>query len=305
MKRNFVAITLIALFFSIALTGCEKETNTTENINPSLKNLNISDIKVQDGMLCFDSWEQYESVAQSLAEACENYVTEYIDSITIVLGTDDENAINEQIEKDGFSQFKPLKDFSKSLNFNSLYDLLEIAELQWMSDSSSDLNNNPFNNIDVGRYHTALYNEYGDILINGEIYNAKSKSHAKCRQIGHTSGETPTFVFENKKRLIHGYLSTTTLSLYGSTTLYNVKDNGRKTLWFSTVSIFIEGSKSGGCEDLNPGSDFHPNSRELRWGCFVSACSLRGTGPTYIVPGHFLHSNHEASKAGQSLDLYL
>lgn len=32
MKRNFVAITLIALFFSIALTGCEKE-----NLNPKSK----------------------------------------------------------------------------------------------------------------------------------------------------------------------------------------------------------------------------------------------------------------------------
>ena len=305
MKRNFVAITLIALFFSIALTGCEKEDTSTKNINPSLKNLKISDIKVQDGMLCFDSWEQYEQTIHALAEACENHVANYIDSIIVVLGTDDEEAINEQIAKDGFSQFTPLHNFANALKFNSLYNLLEQSEFHWMNDLNAKPEDNPFNDLEIDRYETSLYNEYGEIMVSDEIYYAKCfNKPSNCKQSGHTHGGTDVFMYNGKNRYVYGKLSTTTLSISASTTLYNKKANGNKTLWFSKPYVYLEGKK-GGCGDTVATNVFHPSGSSLPWGCYVFAISLKGTFPTYIVSGNNIHSVHKEEKSGKSLDLYL
>lgn len=305
MKKNFIAITLIALFFSMALTGCEKENNTTENINPALKNLKISDIKVQDGMLCFDSWEQYEQTIHALAEACENHVANYIDSIIVVLGTDDEEAINEQIAKDGFSQFEPLHNFANALHFRSLYNLLEQAEIQWMNDISSKPEDDPFNDIDIDRYETALYNEYGDINISGKVFSAKCFSRPSgCKQSDHITGNSEVFSYNGKNRYIHGRLATTTLSISASTTLYNKKNDGRKSLWFSKPYVYVEGKK-GGCGDTVATNAFHPTGSSLPWGCYVFAISMKGTFPTYIVPGNNIHSIHSEMKTNKSIDIYL
>lgn len=184
MKRSFVAITLIALFFSMALTGCEKENNTTENTSATLK--------------------------------------------------------------------------------------------------------------------------YGDIMIAGEIYHAKCfKIDADCPQSGSIKGDSECFFFQEKRRFIHGKLSTTTLSISGATTLYNKKDNGKKTLWYSNVYVYIEGSKGSSCNDFDANSHFNSAVARLPWGCYVFAISLRGTFPTYIVPGNHIHGRYEAEKADKSFDLYL
>ena len=84
MKRNFVAITLIALFFSIALTGCEKEninpkSKSVSELAPELQDLykqmpqrNYSGITViGDGILKFESIQQYEQICEQLKQDCE------------------------------------------------------------------------------------------------------------------------------------------------------------------------------------------------------------------------------------------
>ena len=305
MKRNFVVMAFTALILGLCCMSCEKENNTAENTSPTLKNLKISDIKVQDGMLCFESWEQYEQTIHALAEACENHVAKYIDSIIEVLGTDDEEAINEQIAKDGFSQFTPLHDFAASLHFNSLYNLLEKAELQWMNDVNAKPEDNPFDNVAIDRYETSLYNEYGEIVIAGETFNARCFNRPLgCKQSGHVTGNSEVFVYNDKNRYIHGRLSTNTLSISASTTLYNKKNNGSSTLWFSKPYVYVEGKK-GDCGATVATNAFNPAGSSLPWGCYVFAFSCKGTFPTYIISGDNIHSIHREMKTGKSLDLYL
>ncbi len=304
MKNFIITILLISLVGTI-LSGCEKDNNANlTDLKSTSINTIASNIKIIDGMLSFDTWSQYESTTMLLSELCEKHVATYMDSIIKILGTDDENAINDQVEKDDFSQFKPLHDFAEELHFQSLFNLLENSEKTWMNDENSSMEDNPFNDICVERYQTALYNEFGEIMINGIVYNVKA-DRFPCKQIGSNKGDTDIFQYGGRKRLVHGHLSTTTLSIAASTTLYNILDSGKKSLWFSKIGVMVEGSKRGNCTDMSANSDFHASSRELPWGCFVSTISFRGTGPTYIAPDNHIHGKYEAVKANKSLDVYL
>lgn len=111
-KTTMLVLALVAIFTGLLFPACEKERGAPQSSSiQTLKEKGVLDIKMQDGMLCFDSWEQYENTIYYLAESCENHVAHYYDSICSVTGTDDEEVFNMCAEKDGFSQFKPLRFF--------------------------------------------------------------------------------------------------------------------------------------------------------------------------------------------------
>ena len=101
--RKITILAFMAIFSSLSFSGCEKEGDATQSsFIQTLQNKDVHDITMQDGMLCFDSWEQYENTIYYLAELCENHVANYYDSICSVLGTDDEEAFNTYAENGWF-----------------------------------------------------------------------------------------------------------------------------------------------------------------------------------------------------------
>ena len=293
MKRNFVVMAFTALILGLCCMSCEKENNTAENTSPTLKNLKISDIKVQDGMLCFESWEQYEQTIHALAEACENHVAKYIDSIIEVLGTDDEEAINEQIAKDGFSQFTPLHDFANALRFNSMYELLEKEETEWLNNPYDSIS--PFDKSALERYQSALHNTNGDVMVCGKVFNPEKESDDDCKASDKLPNEFPHFWYKDKERFIKGKISTTAVSFSASTTAYYIDRYGRKILWSTKgLTVSMHGEKTTNCEYGNPvymipKTKHRPNL----YLTYVSVFESITSWPNYINPNaQMLISDH-------------
>ena len=127
-----IAAVLVVAMGTGIFFGCEKE-NNIDSKNNNIKtqksidfNIDFSEINLQNGMLCFNSWEHYESVMEALETACDNYTNDFFQSLKAELGENVESdELNDSADARGFNQFYPLHVFCDSLNFNSLYEYLE------------------------------------------------------------------------------------------------------------------------------------------------------------------------------------
>lgn len=260
-------------------------------------------------MLCFDSWEQYENTICYLAESCENHVAHYYDSICSVTGTDDEEVFNKCAERDGFSQFKPLHDFSNALNFQSLYNVLEAEEIKWLEESTDSLS--PFETTQLERYQSALHNVAGDVMIAGKVFNPDKVVEDDCKMSGSVSGMSSIYTFNNKTRFFKGKLSTTAVYFYANTTAYTKKSR-KNSLWLTRgLGVSDGGNKLRACETvyysdfLMPmhGKSTHRPNLPL---CYVFVFELIHQIPNYIHPyAQLLHSSHWHSLSGNSFQLAL
>lgn len=304
-KTSMLLLALIALLMGLLFPGCEKERVTTQSSSiQTLKEKGILDIKMQDGMLCFDSWEQYENTIYYLAESCENHVARYYDSICSVTGTDDEEVFNMCAERDGFSQFKPLHDFSNALNFQSLYNVLEAEEIKWLEESTDSLS--PFETTLLERYQSALHNVAGDVMIEGKVFNPDKAVEDDCKMHGSVSGKSSDYIYNDKTRFIEGKLSTTAVSFSAHTTAYT-KKNGKKSLWLTRgLGVSDWGNKLRACETvyysdlLMPmqGKSKHRPNLPL---CYVFVFETIHQIPNYVHPyAQLLHSSHWHSLSGTS-----
>lgn len=179
MKRNFVAITLVALFFSIALIGCEKE-----NVNPKSKSVSelapeLQDLYKQmpqrdygrisvigDGILKFESIQQYEQVCEQLKQDCEMWEELFYNKY----GKMSDEEIMDLEDEIGYDEFLPIKIFEESLdiNGNMLFDTQRDAIQQWMDNEFKG--ENPTDRIFIFEWEQALYNQYREVCIEDTIY---------------------------------------------------------------------------------------------------------------------------------------
>ena len=246
MKKIIVSIGML-LFAGIAFLQCERSDDQISSNSSSLKLLGVSNIKVQNGMLCFDSWDHYESTIHTLAAACENHVAQYIDSISTILNCDNDSIINCKIEEDGFSQFTPLHDFADELHFNSLYNKLENEENVWMEDTSAT--EYPFGNTSLERYQTALHNENGDVVIDGKIYNPDKKKEDGCIKKGQKSKNSNLFLLSNGRYgYLHGEIKTNAVSFSASTSLYQIKNGKVRKCFGRGLGVADGGKKLTTCD---------------------------------------------------------
>lgn len=308
--KKITILALVAIFTSSLFSGCEKDRVATQtSAKQTLKNNGVLDIKMQDGMLCFDSWEQYENAIYYLAELCENHVAHYYDSICLVAGTDDEEVFNMYVERDGFSQFKPLHDFSNALNFQSLYNVLEAEEIEWLEESTDSPS--PFETTLLERYQSALHNLDGDVMIEGKVFNPDKAVEDDCKMSGSVSGMSPIFIYNNKERFLKGKLGTTAFYSYAKTTAYT-KNSRKNSLWFTRgLGVSSWGNKLHACETvyyndlLMPmqGKSKHRPNLPL---CYVFVFEIIHQIPNYIHPyAQLLHSSHWHSLSGTFFQLAL
>lgn len=309
-ETTMLVLALVAIFTGLLFSGCEKEGVATQSSSiQTLKEKGVLDIKMQDGMLCFDSWEQYENTIYYLAESCENHVAHYYDSICSVTGTADEEVFNMCAERDGFSQFKPLHDFSNALNFQSLYNVLEAEEIKWLEESTDSLS--PFETTLLERYQSALHNVAGDVMIAGKVFNPDKAVEDDCKMSGSVSGMSSIYTFNNKTRFLKGKLSTTAIYFCANTTAYTKKSR-KNSLWLTRgLGVSDGGNKLHACETvyyndlLMPmqGKSTHRPNLPL---CYVFVFKIIHQIPNYIHPyAQLLHSYHWHSLSGTSFQLAL
>lgn len=247
MKR-IIFLALIIVFTSAIFTGCEKD-DVKNWSNQTTESLNLKNVAMSNGMLEFPSWESYIAAVEAIGEACEERTQNYVDSLIKVLGTDDDEILNDAIQKNEFNPFQPLHDFANSMGFTSMYAVLEDFEKEWMEDPKSTVEDNPFMNTELERYQSALHNVNGDVKIAGEIFNPDKciNNSGDCKRKDNAYGEKQ-FTYKNKNRMVVGKISTRSAYLYASTTLYTIRDNGTKLLWLSGIHVAAGGKKWFTCD---------------------------------------------------------
>lgn len=307
MKKNII-LTIVVIFVGAIIMSCEKE--KTNNLQyQTLKDLNIDNITISNGMLSFSSWEQYFATVEALGNACENWTRNYVDSLIKVLGTDDDDILNDAIQKEGFNQFQPLCDFAKAMDFNSMYEVLENSEKEWMNTPNSAVEDNPFIKTELERYQSALHNVDGDVMIDGQIFNPDKciSDDGDCLR-RNKYDDSKSFTYKNKGRLLVGKISTRSAYLSASTTLYTVKNNGTKILWTSGIYVASGGNKWITCaagdvpENILPLPDKSKRRDAL---CYTSVTTLTHSLTCVIIPyPASLLSSHAATKvSGASVNL--
>lgn len=309
MKKIIVA-TLILLFAGIAFVQCERADDQISNTSSSPKLTGVSNIKVQNGMLCFESWGHYESTIHALAAACENHVAQYIDSINSMYNCDNDSIINCKIEEDGFNQFTPLHDFADELHFNSLYNKLENEENVWMEDTSAT--EYPFANTSLERYQTALHNENGDVVIDGKIYNPDKSIDDDCPKKGKKNNKSNLFLLSNGRYgYLQGEIKTNAVSFSASTSLYQIKNGKVRKCFAKGLCVANGGKKLTTCDyyyqiihEINMKGNM--KTRPSIPLCYVSVYETITTHPNYIYQySPLLWSDHAFSAASTVIHLAL
>lgn len=179
MKKIFVAITLVALFFSMVLTGCEKE-----NANPKSKSVSelapeLQDLYRQmpqrdygritvigDGILKFESIQQYEQVCEQLKQDCEMWEELFYNNY----GKMSDEEIMDLEDEIGYDEFLPIVIFEESLgiNGNMLFDSQRDGIQQWMDNEFKG--ENPTDHVFIFEWDQAVHNIYREVCVNDTIY---------------------------------------------------------------------------------------------------------------------------------------
>lgn len=291
-------LSIILLGCITLVVGCEK--------NNEIPQKNLSDkaseskIQVVNGMLSFDSFEEYEATINALATECENYSREYYENVAAQLGTDDDNLINDQMQQEKFSQFEPIHQFEKKYGITSYHSVLEELERQWMESPTATAENHPFANSYLARYQSALHNTDGNVLIAGEIFNPEAdvrENRDDCEQSAVRRYET-TFTYNGQQRKLVGILRIVTTSVSAESYLYTIK-NGKATAWSNNIYVGDSGYKR--MQDCYDGAELPINAKHSSiWGCAASVVSMTNNHPNYISknPVNALQSTHKAINAG-------
>lgn len=96
--KKIIFLALTAVFTSAIFTGCEKD-DVKNWSNQTTESLNLKNVAMSNGMLEFPSWESYIAAVEAIGEACEERTQNYVDSLIKVLGTDDDEILNDAIQK--------------------------------------------------------------------------------------------------------------------------------------------------------------------------------------------------------------
>lgn len=178
MKKNFIAITLVALFFSMALTGCEKEninpkSKSVSELAPELQDLykqmpqrNYSGITViGDGILRFESEEILETTYDLLKKDCETWDDLFLERYAKL---SDEEIDEKEIELD-YSEYQPLIQFEmiKGVYGRMLLDQQQTALSQWYDKGM--VGESPLDPIFIDEIEQALYNIHHEICVGDTI----------------------------------------------------------------------------------------------------------------------------------------
>lgn len=169
--KTLTKILLILTVFLIVF-ACQKiEVNKKQNNQGRLKNAENSEISydlitVDNGILVFESQEDFETILAQLEEAQMNWVTEFNETY----GYLSEEEFNYFADSLGYFEDQPLVEFEEVLGFTSLRSVIQEALNEWLETGDTNWENNPDHHFIFDPFFRTLLNPDLAIKIEGIIY---------------------------------------------------------------------------------------------------------------------------------------
>lgn len=301
MKKIFLLLSIT----SFLLFSCSKENNLLQSKTESIKEFDDKEIQMKDGVLQFESWATFNDIKLKIQESCEKHCSDYFVPLDAKGLT--ENELNQKAEQDNFNQFQPIHDFSKQLNFSSLYQKLEDEENQWLLNPENldelDDNKDPFKFIE--RYESALFNKDGYVYIADELININTLTNLISTKGTNSScqtwGNDPVYSYYNyggKTRKMKGSVGPRPFQAISSTTMHRRKNNGSYIAWFTkpyaTVWGHVVGVQNGSCNNYHT-TNVTWKQRYTLWGHYVHNYSWHAkSNYGAAISSNIIQSNHAA-----------
>ncbi|MCQ2263435.1 MAG: hypothetical protein MJZ70_04055 [Bacteroidales bacterium] len=187
-KIAVLAALLSAVMF--AFTGCEKEEllftkgRVTNTLSPELQELYKKMPKhdygkisvVGDGILQFESVEQYEKVCDILQEECETWSDLFYEKYGVM----EEDELLEWEAKCGFDEFLPIVFFEASLGVSGrmLYDQQKEVMQKWVD--SEFKGESPSDPIFIFESEQAVHTIYHEVCIQDTIFQFRTDALVRC-----------------------------------------------------------------------------------------------------------------------------
>lgn len=303
MKNRYY---LLALLIFMASCSKEEVVNTatkTESAPVVSKKLDDTEVKKIEGVLHFNSWEDFYQAQLSLYNQSVEYCTNYFEPLAQKGLTEKE--LNLHAQKENFNQFVPIHTFNEKMAFKSLYLELEAKEKEWMKTTGDlDMDLDPFK--DVERFESALVNEEGlvyiaDKLIN--IYNVildeemAGKTNGNCHVWGSHVGWR-YWKYEGKRKRMKVNVGPRAFNAFSSSTSYTKGWFGWWWHWFGGIYTNVHGQvnyiRNGNCQRYNP-ETLHYRQSNIGWGCYAFTFSWYGQYPYgSAINQNIIRSGHGA-----------
>jgi hypothetical protein len=162
-------ITALFLLLVLSQSGCKKDLQQLPDKPFGILRQSNCQIEVTTAcgntMLSFPSQQAYDNAYDCLFEEYENWNDQF-DAQHASLNDDD---LNDLIDATGWNEEQTLVDFENSQTLVSLRSKLRAEELIWLSTGLFDPATDPNNHYIDDPVEQALLNEYGMIMIAGEI----------------------------------------------------------------------------------------------------------------------------------------
>jgi len=325
----FVAIASILIFY-----GCnkDKELNTPDGkrmgsigdsiiiediiIPVSFSSIDFSKFtySATDGMLVFQSLDDYAQTIDALVEICNQYSNNYITALEAKLGCsiDDanEDIVEAYITANNFFPYNPLMQFIEQIGFtNSAYPVLRAQEIEWMAnDARFNAESNPFDLAGVGYVESALFNIEGkakyqkdgddeDEEINGLLgtndYKEDPGGYPQgnpdnfCDEKDKVKEKDHIFYFNGRYRQVRAVLATRKINVRAKTTAY-YKNGSSWLLWLTMVDANFQATKlREHCDIANyPRKTIYASANARAHAGLVEKYHTykNSETPTYIIP---------------------
>ncbi|MCQ2280987.1 MAG: hypothetical protein MJZ49_09375 [Bacteroidales bacterium] len=189
MKKITIALCTLAII-GLMLAGCEKEeilspkSHLTNTLSPELQELYKKMPKhdygkisvVGDGILQFESVEQYEKVCDILQEECETWSELFYEKY----GDMEEDELLAWEEKCGFDEFLPIVFFEASLGVSGrmLYDQQKEVMQKWVD--SEFKGESPSDPIFIFESEQAVHTIYHEVCIQDTIFQFRTDALIRC-----------------------------------------------------------------------------------------------------------------------------
>lgn len=245
--------------------SCKKEITPVADNNSTAASLEIDYSKIKktsgkaNSMLIFESWEHFNNVKNTLSEQCNAHANTFFATVSPSLEDDDLNAY---IRSVGYNQMQPLHDFANTLGFQSLYQLAEVEEQNWLAGSTGeelDFTHDPFSQVE--RLESGLLNTDKEVMIGSEIVSfAQIAGKTGCTRSADHFDNCTEWNYQTslgwRKRKIKGNTGVRAAENISSTTTYFInKTTGNWDLWHTRITTEIYGTpymnQSGTCGEFN------------------------------------------------------
>ncbi len=177
--RKFYNIVLYAGVIALMLSACKKENDKVINENTNNSEIKVVDLSTDDKtniqMLYFSSEELFDQTYETLISEIESHEDDFIDTYSSL----NEEQLNDKEEEIGFNYQQPLIDFEYQYAYeNSMRQVFEVAEGNWLNNEDLDPQTNPNNQFSFDIIEMALLNADGEVKIGDKILKLTKDGYA-------------------------------------------------------------------------------------------------------------------------------